>query len=125
MAKGGYDWRWENSINSTKVRVTDEEHKYVPWRTNSSLSNYPDTIMHANAMNLMHGLHWKAQYDYLFYSIRKRKRFFKKDATTEDQNFALIRHHYKYGVAKTRDALRVLTPEQIEIIRKRTEEGGM
>ena len=122
--KNKYDWRWENSINATKKRVTDEEHKYVAWRTNSSLSNYPDTIMHANEMNIRPNLSWQAQYDYLFYAVRKRKRFFKKDAVTEDPNFDLVRQHYKYSVAKTREALRVLTPEQIEIIKRKTEEGG-
>ena len=69
-----YDWRYENSIGSTKDYQQVEgpvEFPYSPWRTNSVFSNYIDTIIYANQMNLNNVLDSKLQYDYLFFSILK------------------------------------------------------
>ena len=64
-----YDWRFENSIMSNKqYQDTDGviEHKYSCWRTNTVLSNFVDTIMQANEMNINPTLDERLQYDFLF-----------------------------------------------------------
>lgn len=122
-----YDWRYENSINFTKQYIDCSghvEHKYVPWRTNSALSNFADTVLHANEMNINHQLDSRMQYDYLFHSIRKRKRFFKKAKQETHPDFELISSIYKYNAAKTKEALSILTPEQLNILRQKQEKGG-
>jgi hypothetical protein len=121
-----YDWRFENSINFTKDYQDPEnnEMKYSAWRTNSSLSLHPDTVLYANEMNMLHHLDDKLQYDYLFFSIRKKKRFFKREKKSEDVNFDLIRQHYKYNNERTREALTILTEGQIDIIKEKEEKGG-
>jgi hypothetical protein len=121
-----YDWRYENSINYTKEYQDPDnnEHKYSAWRTNSSLSLHSDTVLYANEMNMLHHLDNKPQYDYLFFSIRKKKRFAKREKRSEDVNFDLIQQHYKYNNERTREALKILSEAQIDIIRQKEEKGG-
>ncbi len=126
-----YDWRYENSIQYTKVYHDPDgvvEHKYNPWRTNGSLSNFIDTVLHANEMNRNYHLDGKLQYDYLYHSVRKGKRFFKraKASKTKDDEaaFSAVQAFYKYSNQRTREALTILTPDQIEIIVKKQEKGG-
>ena len=131
-----YDWRYENSINNgkEKLELENQEFKYEKWRTVSSLSNFVDTIFYANEMNINHQITDKMHYDYLFYSVRKTKRFNKKKneqdkkseqlQKEEQDKIALLQDFYKYNVTKAKAALRVLTEAQIESIRKRLEKGG-
>jgi hypothetical protein len=121
-----YDWRFENSINYTKEYQDPDnnEHKYSAWRTNSSLSLHSDTVLYANEMNMLHHLDNKPQYDYLFFSIRKKKRFAKREKRSEDVNFDLIQQHYKYNNERTREALKILSEAQIDIIKQKEEKGG-
>ena len=126
--KAQYDWRYENSINSTKEYHVVEgqvEHKYVPWRTNRSLSNYPDTVLDAQLMNMSAHLDLQLQFDYYYHSIRKRKRFFKRPSVDKDTDFHLVQSFYKYNNRRTEEALKILTKDQIHIIEKRQEKGGI
>jgi hypothetical protein len=123
--KEKYDFRYENSINFSKVYVpTDGEHKYSAWRTNSVLSNFPDTVMHANEMNMNASLPDRLQYEYLLNVIRPRKRFFKKNKVKKDDHFSIVQEYYKYNNERTREALKILTEEQINKIKEKLEKGG-
>jgi hypothetical protein len=67
-----------NSINYTKEDIFEEDAEYAskeypPFVVNRCLSYFPDTILHANAMNQYHLLDNRVQYDYLRHSIRTRK----------------------------------------------------
>lgn len=136
IKKPTYDWLFENSINTGKERleVSSQEFKYEKWRTNSSLANHLDTIMYANEMNLNPGVTDQMHYDYLFYSIRKKKRYgskksekdklLEKQLAEETENIELISEYYKYNTVKAKSVLRVLTKSQLENIRKRMEKGG-
>lgn len=127
--KKGYDWRYENSIN-TKDNYRElgvpGDPKYEPFRTNKSFSNYAETAEHAQFCNMNYGLDAKLQYDYLFHQIRKRKRFFKaRPKATKDEMFALVQGYYKYSNKKTYEALAVLTDEQLAIIKRKMDKGGI
>ena len=135
--KLSYDWRYENSINSgsSLVDLEKQEFKYNKWRTNSSISNFLENIMFANEMNLNMHITDKMHYDYLFYSVKKKKRFGSKKTSrekeieklqkVEESNLAVISEYYKYNMVKCKAALKVLTGSQLEIIRKRLEKGGV
>lgn len=137
VKKLAYDWRYENSINSGKepLSLENQEFKYEKWRTNTSLANHLDTIMDANQMNLNYHLSDQMHYNYLFYSVRKKKRFGSKKSERDKQlereqkeeadKIALISEYYKYNTVNAKAALRVLTESQLEIIRKRMERGGV
>lgn len=131
-----YDWRFENSINfgRTHLDVKKEDAKYNKWRTNGSLSNFLDTIMHANLMNTNYHISDQMHYDYLFYAVKKNKRFKEKDENAkkleklqriEAEKLALVQEYYKYNTANARTALRILSEEQLTIIRKKLEKGGV
>ena len=137
IAKPVYDWRFENSINLGKqpLELDKEPFKYEKWRTNSSLSNFVDTIMHVNEMNLNMHITDQMHYDYLFNSVRKTKRYGKKKTEEdkrletlqkeESEKLDLIQEYYKYNTANAKAALRVLTESQLEIIKRRLEKGGV
>lgn len=137
IAKPVYDWRFENSINLGKqpLELDKEPFKYEKWRTNSSLSNFVDTIMHVNEMNLNMHITDQMHYDYLFHSVRKTKRYGKKKTEEdkrletlqkeESEKLDLIQEYYKYNTANAKAALRVLTESQLEIIKRRLEKGGV
>ena len=123
-----YDWRFENSIMSNKqYQDTDGviEHKYSSWRTNTVLSNFVDTIMQANEMNINPTLDERLQYDFLFYTVKSKKRFFKKNKSNKNNDFQLIQEYYKYNDERTKEVLKTLTKEQIQAIRKKQEKGGL
>jgi hypothetical protein len=135
--KPAYDWRYENSINVEKEPLSLDgnlEHKYNQWRTNTSLSAHIDTLFYVNEMNIYHHLSDKLHYHYLFYSVRKAKRFGKKKTENdkklervlkkEQELVSLIQEHYKYNTTKARQALKILTEEQLDTIRKIEEKGG-
>ena len=88
-----------NSINHTKEDLfkDDSEHAakaYQPFVVNRSLSYFPDTIFHSNEMNMLHGIDEKMQYDYLKYSVRKRKRFSKWVKSEKIDSIDLIKDYF-------------------------------
>jgi len=108
-----YTWCWENSVSSTKERVEDSEHRYSAFRTNRYLSKFIDTLAHAQEMNLNSHLDWKLQYDYLFYAVRKRRRFIKGVRSEKSSDLELVMEHYGYDRDKAGSALRVLTQDEL------------
>lgn len=128
--KEAYDWRYENSItNGKKIQIDGD---YSQWRINSILSNFKDTILYANEMNVNHIITNQMHYDYLHGSIRKQNRWSKSESKQEkkvrehqESIISLISDYYKYNIVRAKEVLKILTPEQIEIIRKKKEKGGV
>ena len=119
-----------NSINHTKEDLfkQDAEHAeklYQPFVVNRSLSYFPDTIFHSNEMNVLHGIDEKMQYDYLKYSVRKRKRFSKWVKSEKIENIDLIKDYFGYSNSKAQESLRVLTDDQISKIKQEMDLGGV
>lgn len=70
-----------NSINTSKQNLIREEGRgaseYAPYLMNKGLSQFADTIMHANEMNVRWHMDKQMQYEFLLHSIRPRKRMSK------------------------------------------------
>jgi hypothetical protein len=118
-------WRFSNSIHDKKY--VEDITGYNVWLTNRSLANFIDTVLFANVVNIYNELDPQMQYDYLFYGVTKGRRFAKKKKVIEEHpDFTLVQDYYKYSAVRTREVLRVLTQEQIEIIKnkKNESEGG-
>jgi Bacteriophage clamp loader A subunit len=118
MSDNNYDWRYENSLSYNKEYHDVEnivEHKYVPWRTNKYFSNFPDTVYIVNQVNLL-TIDSQLHFDYLFHTIRKRKRFFKRDKNEINNKINAIQCVYKYSYNKARVALKILSEEQLNQI---------
>jgi hypothetical protein len=118
------------AINETKKPLLDSddkewEKKYPPFIINRCLSMFYDTIMHSNEMNGLHFLPKTMQFHYLINSIRKKKRFGGKwlsQAKLKDMD--IVKEYYGFSNAKAKEALTLLTKDQIEIIRNNLNKGG-
>lgn len=109
-----------NSDNPEKA-----ESLYNPFLINKALSFYPDSVLYANEMNVRPELDKLLQFDYLINSIRSMKRdhrWIKK--SQEDSDAEMIAEYFNMSPNKVHEAMRVLTKDQIEQIRKRTIKGG-
>ena len=117
-----------NSINHKKESIMDEDHlaekEYVPFVVNRCLSYFPDTILYVNQMNQYCSLDKNMQFDYLRLSIRKRKRFSKWLKRESVEDLDLIKEYFSYSDVKAREALNILTPEDINKIRQNSYRGG-
>ena len=100
------------------------ESGYNPYLTNKSLSYFPDTLLYANEMNVLNHVDNKLQYSYLLNSIRPKKRFSKWVKKQEDIDIEAIKQYYKYSTAKAEAALSLLSPQQINEIKRRLNKGG-
>ena len=119
-----------NAINLTKKDLIAEdpqaEKEYLPYIVNRGLSYFPDTILYANEMNQR----WEApnewQFSFFLNTISRKKRFskwHKKDADTE--SFRLVQEYFGYSNEKAKEALRILSDEQIAEIKAKTNKGGV
>lgn len=119
MAKSPFDF--VKAINQTKEYNFEDgdEAKFPGFVINMALSYHVDTILYANQMNLSPNLKPKMMYDYLFYSIRQKKRFATWEKKIEaDPNIKLIMQAYKYSYKRAKEILSILTKEQLAIIQK-------
>ena len=116
------------SILQTKKSVvtTENEGDYVPFITNRALSYHYDCILYVNQLNLLPNVDKLMQYQYLLNSIRSYKRPFQKWQKREDnQDLDAVKEYFGYSNEKAKDALRVLTLDQLNEIKKTLNKGGL
>ena len=115
-------------LQGKKQLILDEqtEKVYVPFLTNRSLSQHKDCVLLANEMNRRYHLDKKLQNDFLLNTVRSMKRPFAKWAkSVKDDDIACVKLVYGLSDSKARDALRLLTKEQIQQLKKETLTGGL
>ena len=120
---------WLNSINFTKQNLLEEDpdiiKDYPPYIINRCLSGHLDAIMFANEMNKYPNLDKDLQYHFYLNTLRKKKRFspwLRKDKVTD---LEIIKQYYGYSNEKALNALKILTPDQINFIKQRLDIGGI
>ena len=116
-----------NAINYSKkdVMVDDlTEKEYNSFIVNRSLSNFSDTVLYANEMNINHHLDARLQFDFFINIIKKRKRFSKWNKATEIENLEIIKEYYGYSDDKAKSVYNLLNHEQIEQLKQRIYKGG-
>lgn len=111
-----------NSINHNKNNLFKEnedfaEKSYVPFVINRCLSYFPDTILHANLMNLNCSLAKKMQYDYYLNAIRKNKRFSKTLKSEMSEDVSLIIKHFSVSRTKAKEMLPLLKEDFLQELR--------
>ena len=119
---------WLNSINQTKKNLIDEdpsvEKSYPQYIINRCLSGHLDAVMFANEMNIYSFLPKKMQYDFFINTLRTKKRFspwIRKDLV---DNLDCVKRYYGYSNEKARQALKILSKEQLDFIKSKFEIGG-
>jgi hypothetical protein len=117
-----------NSINLTKKNLIDEdpslEREYNPYIVNRIYSGHLDAVMFANEMNKYHFLPKKMQYSFYLNSLRVKKRFSPWLRKDEIKDLELVKRYYGYSNEKAKQALKILTKEQIIFIKSKFETGG-
>ena len=120
---------WLNSINFTKENLIEEDpdliKEYPPFIINRCLSGHLDAIMFANEMNKYPNLDKDLQYHFYLNTLRKKKRFspwLRKEKVTD---LEIIKQYYGYSNEKALNALKILTPDQINFIKQRLDIGGI
>ena len=117
---------WLNSINQNKRNLYDEDPtaKYPAYIINRCMSGHLDTVMFANEMNLSSQLDSDMQYSFYLNSVRKRKRFSPWLRKDEVKDLDSVKRYYGYSNEKAKQALRILTKEQLNFIKSKFETGG-
>ena len=118
-----------NSINRTKQNLMREgdplwEKKYPPYIINKCMSHHMDTVMYANEMNQYSNLDNQLQYDFFINTVRPRQRFSPWGKKDKVQDLDIVKQYYGFNNEKALDALRILTSDQLEIIRSKLNTGG-
>ena len=100
------------------------EKMYNAFIVNRGFTNFEDTILHANEMNMRHDLFGGAQFDYYRSFLRKRKRFSKWPKADKDKDLDAIQEVYQCNRTVAKQYLKVLNKEQLETVHDRLTEGG-
>lgn len=117
-----------NSINDNKQDLFEDpqaEKDYNPFMVNRGLSYFPDTVLFANEMNRYRDIPKKWQYQFLLHAVPRKRRFskwHKKDDAGE--LIKLISKHYKYSEQKSYEVMDLLSPDQIECLKRIYDTGG-
>ena len=118
-----------NSINYTKKSVMESddpawEKNYPSYIINKCMSHHMDTVMYANEMNMHSHLDKKLQYDFFINIVRSRKRFSPWDKKQKMNDLEVVKQYYGYSNEKARQALNILTPDQLNFIKNKLNKGG-
>jgi hypothetical protein len=115
-------------LQTKKQLIVDDltEKEYQPFLTNRALSQHKDCVLYANEMNRRHHLDKKLQNDFLLNTVRSMKRPFAKWAKAEkNDDLECIKLAFSLSDSKAREALRLLSKEQILQLKEDTYKGGL
>ena len=117
-----------NAINQTKEDLFVDpsvEKDYSPFLVNRGLSYFHDTVIAANAMNMYSSIPKEWQFKFLLNTIAKKKRFSKwAKADKATESLLLVQEYFGYSSEKAKEALRVLSDEQLTVIKQKLNKGG-
>jgi hypothetical protein len=117
------------SILQTKVNYLRDDvdvKEYSPFMVNRALSYHMDCVLYANEVNKHHSIDKDMQYQYLLNSIRPVKRKFQPwQKSSTDKDLECIKEYFGYSNQKAKEALLLLSAEQIAEIKIRTDKGGV
>ena len=114
-------------LQSKKHVISSENEKdYVPFVVNKALSFHYDCVLQVNQMNLIPNTEKLLQFHYLINKIRGYRRPFQKWQKRETvEDLESIKEYFNYSNEKAKEALTVLTSDQIIEIRKKLNKGGL
>jgi hypothetical protein len=115
-------------LQGKKQLIVDDvtESEYVPFLVNRSLSYQIDCVSYANEMNRRSFIDKKLQNDFLLNTIRSKKRPFVKWAKSDkSEDIQCIKTVYGFSDTKALEALRLLTDEQIYLLKEKMFIGGL
>ena len=115
-------------LQNKKKLIVDEltEKSYAPFLVNRSLSYHKDCVFYANEMNRYHQIDKKLQNDFLINIVRSQKRPFAKWVKAEkSEDLECIKQIFGFSESKAREAVRLLSKEQIQKLKEQSDIGGL
>ena len=117
------------AILQTKKNPFQVEHDYkvyAPFIVNRALSYHLDCVLYANEMNMRPFIDKDQQFTFLLNTIRSMKRKFQPwQKSSADKDMECVKVYFGYSNEKAKEALRILTIEQLEEIKNKVEKGGV
>ncbi len=115
-------------LQNKKNLIVDDltEKEYEPFLMNRGLSYHRDCILFANEMNRRSFLDKKLQFDFLINTVRSQKRPFAKWVKpVKREDLACIKQVYGFSNSKAKEALSILSDDQIKYLKDQTDVGGL
>lgn len=116
------------AINESKDIMKNDpltEKDYIPFLVNRGLSFFQDTVIQVNEMNRCHFLDKKLQFDFLLNNVRPRSRWSKWLKPEKIENLEIVKTYFGFGNEKAKNALELLSDEDVEEIKSKFMEGGV
>ena len=115
-------------VNKKNLLKDDDQaiKEYAPFIVNRGLSLHLDCVLYANEMNLRPFIDKDQQFHFFLNTVRSMKRKFQPWQKSEaDKNIECVKTYFGYSNQKAKEALRILTDEQIAEIKRKTDKGGV
>ena len=114
-------------LQTKKLILTPENEKeYKPYIVNRGLSQHNDCILYVNEMNRYPNLDNKLQYDFFINTLTAKKRPFQKwYKASESTDIQSVKEYFGYSSEKAKEALRILTPDQLKTIKEVIDKTGV
>ena len=118
-----------NAINHKKEDLMDGEDlfwekRYPTYIVNKALSSFPECLLYANEMNMHPEIDKRLQYDFYIHIVRPRKRFSPWGKQDKVKDLDVVKQYYGYSNEKAKQALRILSPTQLDYIKSKLNKGG-
>lgn len=115
-----------SSINDKKYVMVDPEaeRQYIPFVVNRALSNFVDAMPYVYFLNTHPNLPNKMQYDYLYFGLRKMKRYGKWNKLENHEYLDDVVKFYKVNRQKAMAIIERLTAEQLHQLRSKMSNFG-
>lgn len=101
------------------------EKEYTPYMVNRGFTNFEDTILHANEMNMRAHLFYDAQFQYYRGALRKRKRFSKWPKADKSEDLDAIQEVYQCNRTIAKLYLKALSKDDLKLIHNKLTTGGV
>ena len=112
--------------NKKNILTDDNEKEYKPFIVNKSLSQHNDCILYVNEMNMYPHLDSKLQYQFYLNILNAKKRPYQKwYKSTESEDINCIKEYFGYSNEKAKEALRIITSDQLTKIKNVIDKSGV
>ena len=117
-----------NTLNYSKDDLMEDDpgwkKNYHPYVINKCMSHHMDTLMFSNEMNRYPNLDKDMQYSFYLNTVRPKRRFSPWGKKQQVKDLNLVKQYYGYSNEKAKQALRILSPQQLDYIRTKLNKGG-
>lgn len=131
MSKDLSPFDFMNAVSFSKEELIKDnenpaliEKQYNAYIINRGFTNFEDTILHANEMNMRPNLFSAAQFDYYKGALRKRKRFSKWPKAEKSVDLDAIQQVYQCNRTVAKLYLKALSQEDLQVVRDKLVTGG-